>query len=604
MRKLLSLTALGVFAIQTNAQLSYTESSSGLQNLVMESGQCIVRLADLNNDGNLDLVSLGDHGNPQTTSSQENGLLVWKGNGTGNGGWTFTKSNGGYGYGGVTIADANKDGKLDIGIGIHHNGTSGFCSKLIDVGLGSGTSTTSFSQWSTGLATAGETFGMFGVDFGDFNNDGWLDIGSNCIGYMGGVQMYKNNGDGTWTHTDGGTGFNSNYDFFFADFDNDGFLDAATASNAGTTHFGNGTGGFNLKNAGFPTINTQTGAVRAIGIGDVNNDGASDISYTINEVVYVSTWNKVQQKWIQLGSGLPTTANVYGTLLEDMDVDGNVDLVCYTDTTIDVYKGNGGTSWSLASKTPHINPMFNGITAGDVDHDGYPDMVVVARPVGDYLFNYANRNKIRLFKHDNSNVTLSVTPGYPKGNECWKPGSIRFITWNSGVPTGVTSSVKLEYSTNGNSGPWTTITSTAKNVGKYQWEIPTGVNSNNCYIRYTITPSTGSAITATTPYPFNIGTCVDMTTVGERISNSNIELYPNPVKKGDFLNVNLYYSNSKKINYSIVDITGRLIYSEDINVAATTNTLKINTSSLQAGVYIFTLVADGEVNSKRITVVE
>ncbi|MCX7995582.1 MAG: hypothetical protein N3A65_07420, partial [candidate division WOR-3 bacterium] len=76
--------------------LSYIESSQGLENPAMEGGRTEMEMVDINNDGNIDILSIGDHGSPYI-NTQEHGVMVWFGNGQGV--WSIYQ-NGDFGYGG------------------------------------------------------------------------------------------------------------------------------------------------------------------------------------------------------------------------------------------------------------------------------------------------------------------------------------------------------------------------------------------------------------------------------------------------------------------------------------------------------------------------
>lgn len=67
-----------------------------------------------------------------------------------------------------------------------------------------------------------------------------------------------------------------------------------------------------------------------------------------------------------------------------------------------------------------------------------------------------------------------------EGADIFLVGTKRFIIWQ--VQAGI-NNVKLQYSTTGNTGPWTTIiASTSAATGSYSWTIP-NTPSVNCYVR-------------------------------------------------------------------------------------------------------------------------
>ncbi len=97
--------------------LRYVESSNGLEVPHLESGRTEIELGDANGDGCVDILSIGDHGSPYV-NTDEHGIMVWFGNGRGS--WSVYQ-NGNFGYGGIALGDADGDGLMDVGYGMHHN---------------------------------------------------------------------------------------------------------------------------------------------------------------------------------------------------------------------------------------------------------------------------------------------------------------------------------------------------------------------------------------------------------------------------------------------------------------------------------------------------
>jgi len=211
---LIFLSIISSYAISKSSEIrnfniskimvSFIEKSTGLNNPEKDGGKTELELADIDNDGNLDIICVGDHGSPYV-NSQQHGIMVWLGDGIDT--WSVNQV-GNFGYGGCEAGDLNLDGNLDVVWGVHHDwGESGFGDTLIGAALGDGTAT-NWIPWAEGLGTGGEDYGMFSTDLADFDCNGLLDIISQSFGCCNGYHMYENHGDGTWSHEWSVTGGN------------------------------------------------------------------------------------------------------------------------------------------------------------------------------------------------------------------------------------------------------------------------------------------------------------------------------------------------------------------------------------------------------------
>jgi len=480
--------------------LTYVESSTGLTTPTLEGGRTELEFADINNDGHLDILFIGDHGSPWINTDQ-NGIMVWFGDGTGR--WTIYRSPAcTLGYGGIAVGDANNDGRLDVAYGMHHNYAHGdLGDQIMEVALGDGTGR-NWTPWDDSLAVGtGFDWGMFGTDFGDFDNDGWLDMGSSAFGADNGVHVYRNLHNGVWRQVFGFFGGNSQMDFVFGDINRDGNLDFACAHQNGTVYFGDGAGTFTSRDLNLPPRGNR--GYEGICLGDADNDGGMDLSFCNSlEGVEVWTYNEGTNQWVDFSGSLPDTGNYEATQLCDLNRDGFMDLAVmsyHSDTgRVTIWLGNGAGSWTLDTRIPLPAPgYFSAFRAGgDVDHNGYPDLALVSgqTTVG---------NRAHVFKESSTASSLTIRHVFPRGGEKFYGGSVRFIDWLCAVPSGRTARIRLELSTTGTGGPWTLIADTLRDNGRYQWRVPTGVNSTNCYIRYKATAAPDSAF-ATTPTAFTI----------------------------------------------------------------------------------------------------
>jgi hypothetical protein len=477
--------------------LSYVERSAGLSQPGLEGGPTELELGDVNGDGHPDLVSVGDHGSPYVNTT-EHGVMVWFGDGAGN--WSVFQY-GDFGYGGLALGDVNNDGLMDVGYGVHHNYSGvDLGDQILEVALGDGTGRY-WSAWDDGLATNGETWGMFGSDFADLDNDGDLDLGSVSFGCCNGTHIYRNNGNGTWTQTFAATGGNSQDLFQFGDVNGDGYTDFACGVSTGTVYLADGVGGFALADGNLPA--PGSGGRPGIALGDVTDDGRDDLAFATGTGIGVYKWVAPGQ-WQNLSGTLANVGAVELTQIADMNLDGHGDLVAFFLGQTKVYAGDGLGQWQvIATITTPAACDFAAFRAGtDFDHNGYPDFAFVAEENCQPWTGGVNH--LHAFAESSTPTTPWVWPKYPRGGETLIAGSVRFIDWHAALPPGSgPATMTIELSIRGPSGPFNAIAVGLPNNGRFQWVVPGSLpTSDNCYLRYTL--NTVPPATATTPAAFTI----------------------------------------------------------------------------------------------------
>jgi len=506
--------------------LSYSLLSNGLSAPAFKSGKTDFCLDDINMDGHVDILTVGDHGSPSSITGMR-GISVWFGDGNNN--FQFSAT-GDFGYGSIIVGDINNDGLKDVGYGIHHDySNTDFGDQILEVALGDGTGQ-NWTAWDDGLATNGETWGMSGIDFGDVNNDGLLDLVSISFGAGAGLHVYLNQGDGTWEQSFGFLNGNAGNRVEFADFNNDGYLDFAATHAYGTTYFGDGTGSFVNNDIGLPTSGSNQHFVD-VATGDVNNDGAAELILSMSSgSVKIYTWSDSDDQWIGFSGNFPIGGGYHFTALKDMNNDGFNDLVAVRKYDTHVFRGDGTSHWTLETSIifPETGTPMAFRTGADFDNNGHFDFLVLSE-IGT---NNNYQNKLYGYKENTTSDSLWIKLHYPHGGEVFHPFSSRFITWTASVPNNQNSLVNIEYSPFGPDGPWWLIAQNVPNNGKHQWNIP-NYPSDQVYLRLIVKSEESTADTSLSK-PFTI--------FGEPnyVSHNQLSrqplLYPNPGSKFIFLN--------------------------------------------------------------------
>jgi len=561
-------------------RVSLISKSTGLDIPEKEEGKTELEIADMNNDGHVDIISVGDHGSPYINSG-EHGIMVWLGDGTGT--WAVNQD-GNFGYGGCAIGDINVDGYMDVTWGVHHDyGESGYGDTLIGAALGDGSGST-WTPWATGLGTNGESWGMFATDLADFNCDGFLDIVSQSFGCCNGLHVYENHGNGTWSPRWSLPGGNVGYTLETCDINADGLMDFVSTKDGSIAFFNNGSFSFQNHDNGLPV-----NSINSIDAGDMNNDGNDDIvvSLSSNGVrCYVYDINN--DNWVSYSNGLPTTNSYYLSQFGDIDGDEYLDIIFYKGPTGYVYLGDGTGNWvSDATFTMPSPGDYSAMRVdGDIDHDGREDIAIQAEE-GDFP---TYENQLRVYSPWLEPTSLSSIIKKPNGGEHFKIGSIRDIRWLAAVPSSHSQpTVDIKISYNGLSGPWNTIASDIPNNGRYQWFV-SGSASNQCRIKIIITTNQGSC------------ECVSSSdfTIGQGNENNPPAIPDRPSGP---------YKGSTNINYSFSTVTtdpeGDEIkygwdWDDDSIIDTWTNTsssgtvIQLNHSWNESGIYSIKVLAEDQ----------
>jgi hypothetical protein len=433
-------------------------TAEGEQTLGM-FGYCVAGAGDVNGDGYGDLI-VGAiwYGNGE---SKEGQALVYHGSATGlssSANWT-TESNQAEAWLGFLVdsaGDVNGDGYSDVIVSAPRfaNGESNEGAAFVYLGSATGLPVPPNASWMTESDQADAQLGIAVAGAGDVNGDGYGDV---VVGAMyfdnvetaeGKVWVYHGSATGlpaaaspSWTAE--GNQASANFGVSVAsagDVNGDGYADLVVGargyddpeSNEGAAfvYFGS--------SAGLPAAPSWTGEINQAsasfgtsvgGAGDVNGDGYSDV------IVGAHTYQNGQSiegaafVFHGAASGLPTSASWTGDSDQadawfgwsvasagDVDGDGYADVIVgavYYDNgqanegRAFVYQGSAAglsTSASWTAESDQANARFGNsvASAGDVNGDGYADVIV-----GSWVYDNGELDEGRAFVYHGSSKGLS-----------------------------------------------------------------------------------------------------------------------------------------------------------------------------------------------------
>ncbi|MCC7332905.1 MAG: T9SS type A sorting domain-containing protein [Flavobacteriales bacterium] len=605
------------------------------------SGKNEIHSADLNGDGNIDLI----------TSAFGSNVIVNLGNGDGTFGTANAFSSNSNSY---KIATADFDADGDIDIAVTNDDVNGTVSILINNGSGSFGSPTSIAVGSNPesiivadfnededpdlavvsfnsssqsitilLGSIGSAFvtassltggGFSAITVADFNGDNNLDIATTKK-TSDLVYIFSGNGDGTFGIS---TTFSSNGDnpisITSGDYNNDGFADiivghdGATGASTTTCIFqGNGTGLFSTFSV-FATYTYNSSLFSA----DFNGDGFLDLagagksgfsivnvylgnglgnfdshmfivnnSTFLTQALTIADFNGDSKLDIATANGTNTNSNaiILNTIVPVISANAS-DLEVCNGNSVTLFGSGDGTSYN----------WNNGVTN---------NVPFTPSSTSDYIVTGYNANGCKNID------TISITVNQPSYGLVVETACSSFtLNGQTYTSTGVYPQFLVnQYGCDSNLTVDITIitvdtslivnnhTISANVVGaSYQWldcDNAYAIISSETAQIFTATVNGNYAVAITENGCTDTSACINVTTVGVYKNQLNYfsSIYPNPTN-GSFT---LQLKNENNCTISIVDVTSNEVYTLN-NVKS--DKINLNISHLNKGIYFVKVFAD------------
>lgn len=350
--------------------------------------------------------------------------------------------------------DYDGDGDLDLVVTTYNDGCQSCTYPILLYRNDGGT----FTKITTG-AIATEITRSFGCSWGDYDNDGRLDLfvstgGQNAMNNL----LFHNEGNGNFTKVTSGSIVNeasSSSGCSWLDYDKDGWLDLFVVNGGSQNDFlyrNNGNGTFNKVTSGSIVNDGKFG--RGCAVGDYDNDGWPDIFVACysgqSDLLYRNNGNGT----FTLTNGVipGDNANGSGGTFGDFDNDGWLDLFVTNNSSNNrLFRNNGNGTFSPAnSSLPNNETGQNSFGSAwfDYDNDGRLDLYVLNWGPSFFYKNNGSGNFTRVLDEAISESTFGISASFTDIN---LDGKLEAFCANNGLNNSPQNDLLYQYScTTGN----------------------------------------------------------------------------------------------------------------------------------------------------------
>ena len=378
------------YTLNINAQLLFenTATDSGVDavtgDVLMGSG---VSFYDFDNDGFDDLSFATKDGTGLKFYKNFNGFFIEISLGTGLLNTDHLTRQ-------LNWVDFDNDGDSDLFVTSTRFGTNSLDEEFYRNRLYENTGNLNFTEVTTQSGLPSTTLGTYGASWGDYNNDGFLDVFISNRDEGNRNYLFKNNGDGTFTDTSLEAGISQIHHLSFCsawlDINNDGYQDLYISNDKiEEERFRN----IMYKNNGdgtFTDISVSSGTnilidAMTVTVADYDNDGWFDI-YVTNLGRSVFLRNNGDETFTDVATETNTEFNspAWCANFFDADNDGHQDLYVsgslvgfseYISGAFFLNDGNGlynipnNSGFGTFQASSFVNAY------GDINNDGFPDLV-------------------------------------------------------------------------------------------------------------------------------------------------------------------------------------------------------------------------------------